>query len=122
MVGSGCDNDMSVRKDSESKGVGSADNRDKTTDMRTKSGSCDRAGDIIEGRGRQLCSSNNCFRRAVSCEDGGHCQNPKSRNILLARTNQLYRPLHMHFLEILLVSTNPGCLHLLQHLLLYCWF
>jgi hypothetical protein len=38
MVESGCTKEVSVRKDSESKGVGSTHSRDKTTDMRRKTG------------------------------------------------------------------------------------
>jgi len=65
-VGSGWAKVVSVRNDSESNGVGSSVSLPRTIVVMMKTGNCESGGAMIEGRGRQLCSLNNCFRRAVS--------------------------------------------------------
>lgn len=52
---------MSVRKDSESNGVGSSDNRPKAIVPMMNIGSCDRGGMIMDGSGRHLCILKSSF-------------------------------------------------------------
>ena len=65
-VGSGCDNVVSVKSDSESNGVGSSESLPRVIVVITKNGNCESGGAMMDGRGRQLCSLNNCFLRAAS--------------------------------------------------------
>lgn len=54
MVGSGWASVVSVRNDSESKGVGSSESLPRTIVEMTKNGNCESGGAMIDGRGRQL--------------------------------------------------------------------
>lgn len=66
-VGSPCDRDVRVRKDSESKTVGGADARPSTIESPTKRGSWVTGGMSIVGRTEEPCSLASSFCRAFIC-------------------------------------------------------
>jgi hypothetical protein len=108
-VGSGCANVVSVRNDSESNGVGPKESLPRTIVVTTKKGSCESGGAMMDGRGRQLYSLNNCFLRAVSYDEA--INNPSE---ILQRTYYFNTSLRMKFLEIFLLPANSCLLHFFQ--------
>lgn len=111
IVGSGCINEVNVKKLSESNGVGLTESLLRTIVNPTNTGSCDSGGIIMEGNGLQWCSWKSSFRLAVNYTE--NCLLPKTVEQWM-ETYHFYWFFSVILLQRLLVSSHSCFLHVLK--------